>query len=107
MQQIKPENQVRTATPTIGPASSRSWEGPITDSQAVAASDYLLTEQEANIFLAEDGQTHANQVVPNNFRAEDNAEDIIGAPSWEVEVPHRPLSIEYPQKCGGIQTIQS
>ena len=35
-------------------ASSSSWEGPLTDSQAVHISDYLLTDQEAQAFLSAD-----------------------------------------------------
>ena len=35
-------------------ASSSSWEGPITDSQAVHISDYILTEQEEQAYFSAD-----------------------------------------------------
>ena len=35
-------------------ASSSSWEGPLSDSQAVHISDYLLTDQKAQAFLSAD-----------------------------------------------------
>ena len=34
-------------------ASSSSWEGPLTETQAVHISDYLLTDQEAQVYLSE------------------------------------------------------
>ena len=35
-------------------ASNSSWEGPITDFQAVQVSDYMLTEQEAQAYFSAD-----------------------------------------------------
>ena len=37
-------------------ASSSSWEGPISDTQAIAISDHLLTEQEEAAFFSDDEQ---------------------------------------------------
>ena len=53
---------------TVG-ASSSSWERPLTDSQAVEMSDYLLTEQEVQDYLSDNDN-------------EDQEQPDIGPP-WE------------------------
>ena len=99
MQHIKPENQVRIFTPTRGQASSSSWEGPITDSQAVVVSDYLLTEQEAAQYHSEDGEEEPD-INQRGEQAYEEAQDLGTGPSWEMEIPPRMKSIEYPRNMG-------
>ena len=110
MQQIKLESQVQISTPTRGQASSSSWEGPITDSQAVAVSDYLLTEQETAQYYSEDGEAetdvHKEEQIydENNKKSEPTYEDVqdLGSgPSWEIEIPPPMRSIEYPRNMEG------
>ena len=48
----------------IGAASS-SWERPIIDSQAVAISDHLLTEQETAVFFSEDEELNGPDIGPS------------------------------------------
>ena len=50
---IKPEQQVAN-TPVRAQASSSSWEELITDTQALAVSDYLLNEQETKQYYSEE-----------------------------------------------------
>ena len=75
-------------------------------------SDFLLTEQAAEIYLPEQGAS-ANEALylgsqqgsPNNAneQPQESSDDPadIGGPSWEIDVPPRMLSIEYPRNMGG------
>ena len=60
MSQVKPERLVKAKRKVpdkdknIPSSSSSKWETPISDTQAVKISNYLLTEQEAQEFLDED-----------------------------------------------------
>ena len=56
----QPQTAANNETRTEG-ASSSSWEKPITDSQAVEMSDYLLTEQEAQEYLSENNDSDPEQ----------------------------------------------
>ena len=102
MKQIKPEEQVSAISAPRSQhaaSSSSSWEGPISDSQAVPISDYLLTDQEAEIYLSEQGVNSSdaaynvlNQGPSTN--AYEQLQDDLGeqeeetcAPSWEIEIP--------------------
>ena len=63
MSEVKPEKQVRAQIKqpdrNMNTPSSKSskWETPISDTQAVASSDDLLTEQEAHMFF-DDEEVH-------------------------------------------------
>ena len=48
------ENEDTTEDIAQAGTSSSSWEGPITDSQAVKLSDFLLTEQEEQEFHSDE-----------------------------------------------------
>ena len=65
--------------PGANSSSSSSWETPLTDSQAVGISDFLLTEQETKEFLSEES---------------DN--DIDNGPAWEQSDFKNMKSYEYP-----------
>ena len=60
-------------------ALSSSWEGPISDTQAIALSDHLLTEQEEAAFFSEEEQKRPD----------------IG-PSWETAWYQGFESYQYP-----------
>ena len=46
-------------------SSSSSWERPLTDSQAVEMSNYLLTEQEAHAFNSEESEAEKMSPAPH------------------------------------------
>ena len=60
-------------------SSSSSWEAPLSDSQAVNISDFLLNEQETREFLAQDEES-----------------DTIEGPAWEHNDFIDKKSYEYP-----------
>ena len=68
-------------------AASSSWEGRISDSQAVAISDHLLNEQETAVFFSEDEE----EVGPD-----------IG-PSWEAAGMLGLSSHKYPSDMQGYE----
>ena len=59
-EQIGTTNANQSPTP-----ASSSWEGPITDSQAVRISDYLLTEEEEREFFSNEENTHGPEQGPS------------------------------------------
>ena len=63
--QAENTNDVRSKS-----ASSSNWDKPLTDTQAVEISDYLITDQEAQFFVSEDEDT---QVTP----------EPEAGPAWE------------------------
>ena len=62
-------------------SSSSSWERPLTDSQAVEVSDYLLNEQEAHEYFSDEAE---------------EAEYYEPGPSWEHIWFHDHASHGYP-----------
>ena len=73
-------NQVQTSS-----SSSSKWEAPISDTQAVEISDFLMTNEEENIFCQEDGLDD-NGTVPSTVRAQEGTTAEVeteDAPSWE------------------------
>ena len=128
MKKVKPEHQVYAEGPqqsairqSTSSSSSSRWEAPISDTQVVNISDYLLTEQETRIFLAEEGQMQqvesaeegqaqqeartqaSNQAAPHEPPEGQtySEDDDSGVPSWEVELPHRLFSKEFPVNTYG------
>ena len=77
--------QAQSTYPNQTGASSSSWEGPISDTQAVAVSDYLLNEQE----------------TAQDFSEEDEPGRPELGPAWEVAWYHGLHSHQYPRDLGG------
>ena len=91
----------------MGQTSSSSWEGPITESQAVAVSDHLLTEQEAAIYHSEDGDEESDISFQNEgVHRSGQDQDLGEGPSWEIGIPPRMRSIEYPRNMGAMQCLE-
>ena len=72
-------NQVQAAS-----SSSTNWEAPISDTQAIDISEFLMTTEEENIFFQEDGLEDSG-AVPTTVQSQgDPAEgEKDDAPSWE------------------------
>ena len=67
-------------------ASSSSWEQPLTDSQAVNLSNYILTREEASEFFADEDDGDINHPSPANH--DEQVEVPLAAepaPAWEIE----------------------
>ena len=64
-------------------ASSSSWERPLTDSQAIELSDYILNDQEAQAYFSDE--------------AEDDLEYFEQGPSWEHMWFQGRESLDYPR----------
>ena len=100
MTHIKHEQQVAKETPARAQASSGSWEGPITDSQAAAVSDYLLNEQETKQDYSEEEEEPSKDPNGLYINMEIKTQVPESGPSWE-SLPAQLSSHEYPRDLEG------
>ena len=80
----KEDKQQRHQLQTSSSSSSR-WEAPISDTQAVEISDFLMTNEEENIFFQEDGPED-NGTVSSTVQTQEGSTAEVeteAAPSWE------------------------
>ena len=89
--------------------TNSSWEGPVSDSQAVTISDFLLTHQEAEIYLSQMVPTQHTEapnkahppMLMSNHKGTMMIQLTLGAHFGKSISPPRMLSIEYPRNLGG------
>ena len=82
-QEQKPRQQAKPKQSS----SSSSWEQPISDTQAVEISDYIMTHEEEQAFFSDEDDS-ANSSQPNRQdtlqqREENAPEGEEAPPSWE------------------------